>query len=379
MAEVLTKDDLNPVILTALDVQRLMTDPSEDSRIGVLEKVSQHYNRASFKGREQEVAEQIFRLLMKDVALKVRETLADRMKENGDFPRDIALHMAADVDSVALPMLQHSKVFSDADLVQIIEASRDISKLMTISQRDGVSPRVSDALVETRYPQVVSSLLGNDTAKIDPRAFEKILDNFRSEPSVMSAMIERQLPLPIVERMVSEASKTVAEQLKAKYNLTDEQLKKDTGGAREDVLLRMLAPNMSDHDIITLVAQMATEDRLTPSLVLASLCRGQIGFFSAALGRFANVSLANTRRLLSDKGDLGFKALYDKSGLPDAMYPAVRLLLRAVQKLEGDEAIPGSGLYANRLIERLLEQAGDQNVEYLPYFMALIRQNIARH
>lgn len=378
MAEVAKPEDLNPVILTPTDVQRLLTDPSEDSRVGVLEKVSVHYNRAAFGEREHEIAEQIFRLLMKDAAIRVRETLADRIKNNETIPRDIVLHMAHDVDSVALPLLAESKVFSDADLVSIVEASRDISKLLTISKRDGVSPRVSDALVETRYPEVVSTLLTNETANIGTRAFEKIIDDFRGDPGVMESMVARQqLPLSVVERLVSEASTAVAAQLKQKYNLTDAQLEKDT--ARDDVLMNLLTRDVSDAEIEAMVAQMATENRLTPSLVMTALCRGQMGFFAAAMGRFAGVPLANAKRLVADKGDLGLRGLYAKSELPPAMFDAVRLLLRAVQELEGDEAIPGSMLYANRLVEKVLGIAGQQNIEYLPYFIALIRQNIARH
>ena len=380
MAEAAKKEDLNAVILTPIDVERLLTDGSEDSRLGVLEKVSAHYNRTAFSDREHEIAEQIFRLLMKDAVIKVRETLADRIKENESIPRDIVLHMANDVDSVALPVLAHNKAFSDADLVSIVEASRDISKLLTISKREGVSARVSDALVETHYPDVITTLLGNDSATIGSRAFDTIINDFRGEPAVMEAMVERkQLPLNVVERMVTEASAAIADQLKAKYNLTDEQLGSDAGTARDDVLVKLLTRDVSDAEVESLVGQMAREGRLTPSLVMTALCRGQLVFFAAALGRFAGVPLANAQRLLSDKGDLGFRALYQKSELPDSMADAVRLLLRAVRELENGDAVPGSMLYANALAERVLALAGQDNVEYLAYFIALIRQNIARH
>ena len=368
------------VILTPGDVERLLTDVSEESRLHVLERVSRNYNQASFAPREHEIAEQIFRLLMKDVTIRVRERLAERIKENESIPRDIVLHLAHDVESVALPVLAESKVFSDADLVSIVEASRDVSKLLTISRREQVSPRVSDALVETRYPQVVTSLLGNEGAAIDSRAFERILNDFRGEPAVMEAMVERSgLPPDIVERMVNEASSAVAAQLKEKYQLKDEQLSQHAGGAREDVLLKLLTRKMDDAELMQLVRQMAAAGRLNPSLAMTALCRGQIDFFTAAMSSFSQIGIANARRLIGDKGDLGFKGIYDKSGLPDTMYPAVRLILRAVQQLEDNEAVPGSLLYANRLVERLLVLAGREPIEYLPYFIAIIRQNIARH
>ena len=368
-----------PMILTPNDVERLLNDPSEDSRIGVLDKVSVHYNGQAFGTREHEIAEQIFRLLMKDAAIRVRELLSQRIKENPDVPRDIVLHMAQDVDAVALPLLAESPVFSDADLVSIVEASRDLSKLMTISQRAGVSERVSDALVETQYPQVVSSLLANASASIGTKAFDKIIDDFRGEPAVMEAMVERhQLPLKVVERMVSEASTAVARQLKEKYQLSDEQLK-ETGAAREDVLLKLLNRTTTDAELQALVAQMAMENRLSPSLIMTALCRGQLAFFTAALARLADISLVNAKRLVADKGELGFKGIYERSGLPMSMYPAVRVILRAVQVLDEGDAVPGSLLYANRLVERLLATGNEQQVEYLPYFIALIRQHIARH
>ncbi len=369
-----------PVILTPMDVERLLRDDSAESRVDVLEKVSNQYNKQVFAGREREIAEQIFRLLMKDAAIKVRETLADKVKDNPDVPRDIMLHLASDIDRVSLPVLQSSEVFSDADLVSIVEASSDLGKLMAISQRKTVSPRLSDALVDTSYPFVVSSLLENEGASISERALTKIIDDFKGEPAVMESLIEkRQLPITLVERMVSSASAALAEQLKQKYNLTDEQLKKDAGSVREDIMLKMLAHNISEEEVVRLVSQMAQQDRLNPSLAMTALCRGQLLFFTAAMAHFTQVALPNAKRLIADKGEHGFHGLYSKSGLPDTMFEAVKLLLRVVQSLEDGDAIPGSGLYANRLSERVLATAGTRQIEYLSYFVALIRQNIGRH
>lgn len=369
-----------PVILTPLDVERLLRDESPESRLDVLEKVAHNYNQRAFGEREREVAEQIFRLLMRDAALSVREMLAERVKSNPDIPRDIALHLAGDIDTVSLPMLQHSGVFSDADLVNIIEASNNISKLLAISQRPQVSTRVSDALVETSYPQVVSTLLSNDGAVISDQSMERIIEDFRGETSVMETLVsKRQLPLTLVEKLVTNASVALTEQLRQKYNLSEDQLKKDTGAAQEDILLRMLAHDISENEVQALVNQMMQKGRLTPSLVMTALCRGQLKFFAAAMARFGEVKIDNAKRLIEDRGEHGFRGLYQKSGLPEGMFEAVRLLLRVVQSLEKDEAIPGSLLYANRLAERVLAAAGSRQIEYLPYFIALIRQNVAKH
>ena len=366
-------------ILSATDVERLLRDDSPDSRSAVLEKISANYNAEHFKTREREVAEQVFRLLMKDMSLKVREVLAERLKDNINVPRDIVLHLASDVEAVARPVLIHSKVLSDADLVSIVEQSKEVGKLIAISQRETVSARVSDALIETRYSQVMTSLLTNQGAIISDRSLERIAEDFRDDAGVITALSKKSgLPLTVVERIISQTSTAVAEDLRARYRLDEEEVKKDTAYTREDFMVRLLSPEISQEEIEALVTQMAQEERLTPSIVMTSLCRGQTLFFGVALAHFSGISTTNALRLIADRGAHGFNGLYLKSGLPESMIDAVRLVLRAVQDLEGDSAIPGSALYANRLAERVVLTAGEQPIEYLPYFIALIRQTTPR-
>lgn len=375
-----TSPQLAPTILTASDVERLLKDDSADSRVSVLEKVSKHYNAESFGERERDIAEQIFRLLMKDTAVRVRETLAERIKENPNIPRDIVFHMANDVESVALPVLAVTEVLSDSDFVKIIEATRDMDKLLTISKREGVSERVSDALVETRYPDVITSLLMNGTASIAERSLSKVVDEFRHDAGVIAAVAERQpLPMTLVERLVNEASEAVASQLKERYNLSSEQVDADTAASRDDIMLRMLKHDLPDDELMALVRQMAATERLTSSLVMTALCRGQLNFFTAAMAHYANIPFPNARKLISDKGEFGFRGLFEKSGLPESMFQAVRLILSTVKDMEDGDAIPGSLIYANQLVRNVLQAADGRDVEYLPYFIALIRQNIARH
>lgn len=367
----------SPPILTQSDVERLLTDDSADSRANVLEKVVAHYNERQFSGRAQEIAEQIFRVLMKDVALRVREILATRLQDNSDIPRDIILHMASDVESVAKPVLESSPVLSDADLVEIVETSKNIEKLISITKRDRISTRVSEALVDTNYSQVVTSLLSNDGATVSDRTLERIIEDFRSDAHVTEAIVHyHKLPLTIVERLISTASVAVANELRQKYNINATQVKQETSSAREDFMLRLLEDDLPVSEIEALVAQMDEEERLTHSLAMTALCRGQLVFFTAALARFARISLQNAERLVADRGEHGFLGLYEKSGLPDSMFDAIRFLLRAVQDMADDPAIPGSMLYANRLVERVVHSAGDKPIEYLPYFIALIRRNV---
>jgi len=367
------------IVLTAADVERLLHDDSSESRSGILEKISRNYNSEQFKGREREIAEHVFRLLMKDVAVRVREALADRIKGNTTVPRDIILHLANDVETVAIPVLRDSKVLSDADLVNIVEQSHDMGKLVAIAEREEVSSRVSDALVETHYAQVMTTLLGNEGAAISDRSLERIADDFRGDAGVMEALVGKpRLPITVVERIITKASDAVAAKLKQLYKLNDQDAKRDSNFVREDFMVRLMSHELSIDEVEALVAQMAKEGRLTPSIVMTALCRGQLLFFIVALAHFSGIPTANAKRLLDDRGEHGFDGLYKKSELPESMMDAIRLLLRSVQDMATDDAPAGSPLYANRLAERVILTAGNQQIEYLPYFIALVRQNANR-
>lgn len=360
--------------LSKSDVALLLQDGSAGSRVSVLDKIAKQYSSGSFKERELIYAEQIFRLMMKDAEVKVRQALSDRVKDNPDIPRDIVLHLARDVEEVAIPVLEVSEVLSDSDLIQIIESSPEVRKLLTIAERDQVSARVSDVLVESAQPEVVKSLLDNDGADISEKTYGKIIEEYSNHDDIKSSMIERSsLPMSVVEKLVNHVSDSLAAKLESKYNIgkVGTSIKKE---ARESITLDLLTYPQSDYDIEQAITQMMSYGRLTPTMILSALCRGYLGFFEISLSRLANIPKVNARKLIHDKGRLGFRALYDKTQLPESMFDAVRLVLRVVQDMEKGDKVPGTAQYANELVNRILKGADGQDVENLPYVIALIRQ-----
>ena len=359
--------------LSKNDVALLLQDGSANSRVTVLDKIAKQYSTGSFKEKELIYAEQIFRLMMKDAEVKVRHALSERVKDNPDIPRDIVLHLARDVEEVAIPVLEVSEVLSDSDLIQIIESSPEVRKLLTIAERDQVSARVSDILVESAEPEVVKTLLDNDGADISEKTYGKIIEEYSNHDEIKSSMIDRaSLPMSVVEKLVNHVSDSLAAKLESKYKIEKVGgIKKE---ARESITLDLLTYPQSDYDIEQAITQMMSYGRLTPTMILSALCRGYLGFFEISLARLANIPKVNARKLIHDKGRLGFRALYDNTQLPEGMFDAVRLVLRVVQDMENGDKVPGTTQYANELVNRILKGADGQEVENLPYVIALIRQ-----
>src|SRR5262245_28151835 len=97
-------------MLTEADVSRLVANPSGEIRAETAAKVADAFELGALSPAERELAAQIFRLMVRDAEVKVREALSSHLKSSATLPHDIALQMAKDVEQVALPVLEFSEV-----------------------------------------------------------------------------------------------------------------------------------------------------------------------------------------------------------------------------------------------------------------------------
>jgi uncharacterized protein (DUF2336 family) len=377
------QSQLNPadsaqLTLTADDVQRLLTDTSAQPRVEMTHKIGAAYNgksAAPLGAREILIAEQIFRLLVRDTELAVRTSLASYVKDSKTIPHDIVIKMAQDVEEVSLPILQFSEVLTDDDLMDLIAAKDELSRYLAVSRRRVVSDRISDALIEKNHPEVISTLVSNAGAIISEHALERIIHDHKRNEVMMQAVSRRSyLPVATVEKLISVVSSSLADTLKQKYKTPDIAIDREIEKTRENETLHLIRHTHSESEIEKLVRQLHATGRLTPSIILSALCQGDFSFFENSLAHLSNIPVANARKLITDRGELGFRAIYNKSGLPEAMFPAVKLLLKIVRELDSEGEKKGGSRYANRIVERILHHAEDAPMENLSYIIALVRR-----
>ncbi|MFN7402496.1 MAG: DUF2336 domain-containing protein, partial [Alphaproteobacteria bacterium] len=341
------------VHLTPEDIQQLVKEPSANMRSRIAEKVAAGYNSGLFNETEHLLALEIFRLLLRDTEVRVRRAVAESLKHSLSVPHDIIFHLANDVPDVATHVLQHSFVLTEEDLIAIVQATREIPKLKAIAKRESLSKSLAHALVETRTPAVVKEVVSNRNAALAETTLEMILEEFSREHDVLEELVYRGgLPYAFAEKLFSKVSDNLKKTLTRRYRLSLHVVEEATEMARETATLQFLAPWMSQQEISRLVDQMYRGKRLTHSIVLRSLCIGDLRFFETALAKLVGIPVANARILIIDPGPLGFKALYDSAQLPQAFYAAVKLMLR----LALDETQYGAYRATNfgqRMVERI--------------------------
>ena len=349
--------------LTEQDVAQLLADPSGDARADTAGKIAAGFNSGALTDQERQLAEEIFRLMVQDAEVRVREALAHNLKENPGVPRDVAVSLAKDVASVAMPVLQFSEALSDEDLIELVRG-QDAEKQVAIAQRTAVSESVSEALVETQNEDAVTALVSNEGADISEKSLQKVVGDFGDREGVQSAMIRRpKLPVTVSEHLVTMVSEGMREELVKRQELPASLATDLILQSRERATIT-LSSGTSDDELVSLVKQLNDNGRLTPSIILRGLCMGDINFFEASLAELLGISFLNARRLIHDPGKLGLKTAFEKAGLPNSHYPAARAAIDVARETDYDGGENDRERYSRRMIERILTQYGDLGVDF---------------
>ncbi|MEZ5670174.1 MAG: DUF2336 domain-containing protein [Alphaproteobacteria bacterium] len=350
------------------DVKRLLTERTEEVRAETAHKLASQYGHAEMSESERAMAEEIFRIMVRDAAVRVRQALAEQLAESGVVPHDVALSLAQDIDEVALPVLQKSSVLTDEDLIEIVRAS-GTTKQVAIAQREAVSETVSAALVETADEDVVAELVANDGATLSEASLHKVIDDFGDSARIQQPMVSRgSLPVGISERLVSVLSDSLREQLVAKHELSPETATDLIIQSRERAILG-LSKGSDIRDVMALTAQLHRNGRLTPTLILRATCMGDGQFLEASLATLCDIPLSNAQALIHDRGGLGLKSIYRHAKLPDEFYPAIKVAVDVMRETDYDGNDHDRERYRRRVVERILTQTEDIATEDLDYLL----------
>jgi len=130
--------------------------------------------------------------LARDQVPRVRQILAEALKEEANAPAAVIQRLARDEDTdVAVPVLELSPLLTDLDLLEIIDGGCASGKLRAISRRQGVGEQVSDAIVATADRAAITELLDNKSAQIREETLDHLIDEAVGVPEWHRPLVRR--------------------------------------------------------------------------------------------------------------------------------------------------------------------------------------------
>jgi len=355
--------------LTESDIRMLVKGATPDERALAAHKLCRNIDRAALSEEERQVAHDILRVMAADAAELVRRALAVTLKNSMALPADVANRLARDVESVCLPIISFSPVFSDNDLMEIVRVGGPVRQ-MAVAKRPKLSTRVTSMLVEQGGEDVVATACANDNARFSEVTLQKALDRFSKSEQVLQAVAYRAvLPMAVSERLIEMVGEQLRDHILVNHNLSAERTLELILGAKERATIDLVDQAGRAADPRAFVAHLQRAGRLSPSLILRSLAHGHMNFFEWALAELAGVPHHRTWLMIHDAGPLGLKAICERAGLPPRLHSAFRAGVDAFHGLEFDGGAHDRERFQERMIQRFLTSSHAVSREDSEYLM----------
>jgi uncharacterized protein (DUF2336 family) len=279
-------------------LKELAREPSPGKRNELLRGIAAAFFAAPHRtATEIDLFDEIMDKVLAEVEPLARHELAEHLADVEDAPRRTLVRLAGDVIEVAAPVLMRSPALTDDDL-EPIAREQSQEHLLAIAQRQTLSERLTDILVDRGNDNVAGAVTANDGARISQNGFETLAARAEGSDLILNRLVMRtDLPDKIADALVPILTRSIAAKIDAANaqvpDASAHRLLSDTRTVLADRLraavsrARPLAVlndqvgrgNMSLGEA---VAELADADELVP---LAVFLGGRIGLRSETLTR----------------------------------------------------------------------------------------------
>jgi len=329
----------------------LISDLSEDDRIA---------------------AEGALLMLLDDPSPLVRQSMSEVFARSPDAPATIVRALAADQPSIALPVLEHSPLLIDADLVDIV-ATGTSDMQCSIARRINLPSSVSAAIAEVGSAAAALELIENAYAELAPFSWDRIVERHGHLAAIREAMLLLEgLPAATRAALVAKLSNTLAQFAAARNWLSPERAGRLADESRERSTISIAARSRGE-DMQGLVQHLRATGQLNAGLILRALLSGNLELFEAALAQLADLPLARVTALVHDRGNASLQALLIRAGLPESTFAAFRVALEAGRETGYVDTTGGAERLRRRMVERVLTHCETDGKSAEPLLILLRR------
>ena len=358
--------------LTDEDIRSLVKGQSADARAIAAHKICRHIEGGGndLTPEEREQAYEILRIMADDAAELVRRALAVTLKSSPMVPHDVAIRLAKDVDSVSLPILNFSPVFTDQDLLRDRPGRRP--------DPPGGHRQPPDALRagdhhhrRARHRKGGADCLRQRQCRASPTGpCRRWSSGSRARKRCFPPWpIARPCRLSVTEKLITVVSDQLRDHLINHHALTPQLALQIAMGSRERATIDLVDQAGRTPDVKSFVGHLHKAERLSASLLLRALAHGHMTFFEWGLAELAGVPHHRTWLMVHDAGPLGLKAIYDRAGLPPRLFAAFRVGVDTFHGLDEEGGAFDAAQFQERMLQRFLTQPNVTNREDMDYLV----------
>lgn len=280
-----------------LDPKKILDEKDEEAQVAIARRTGDILCQDSLSEIDRRVSEEIARVLVSRAVERVRSELSKAIRYAKYLPRDLAITLAHDIESVACPFLEVTRVFGDAEWQSLILTVSKEARL-SIAGRSEMTERVALALAETGEPEVVEVLLSNSSAPMDGPVGPVILERFSSTQRIMDKLGQRpDLLMNVAVKLVRLVSAAVRDELTKKYKLEDYTV--PIVAEAEAAAILETVDGVPAEGLQRIAEQFQREGILKPLFLFTALRRKKYSFFVASLAALSGQEVSIVRNTLN--------------------------------------------------------------------------------
>jgi uncharacterized protein (DUF2336 family) len=331
------------------------------------------YLYSDLSEEEREAAEGAMIMLVDDPSPLVRQTLAEALAASPDAPHAVMHALASDQADIAAMVLERSPLFIDAELVDLV-ATGDCPVQAAIAARAPLQCAVAAAIAEVGAAEACLIAIENPRAEVAPSSIDRIIVRFGHLGAIREALFARpDLPLAARQALVQMLSRMLGEFVADRSWLERDRARQVAREACEKATVTIAALGPED-DTRPLIRRLRVSGQLSAGLVLRALLSGNMAMFEDALAELSGLPLARVQALVHDRGNAGFRAVFDRAGLPASTYLAFREALTAVREAHYNGEFIGASRLKRRMVERVLTSCERADVGDVEPLLILLRR-----
>ena len=302
---------------------------------------------------DRAAAEGALLMLLDDASPLVRQAMAEVFARSSEAPAAIVQALSLDQPSVALPVLEHSPLLIDADLVDII-ATGNCGMQCAIARRVNLPASVGAAIAEVGTAAAALELIENAYAELVPFSWDRIVERHGHLAAIRESMLVLEdLPAATRLALVAKLSDTLAQFVVARNWLSADRADRIATEARDRSTMNIAAGSRGA-DMRGLVRHLRATGQLTAGLILRALLSGNLELFDSALSELSGLPQSRVSALLHDRGGASLQALLLRAGLPESTFAAFRAALEVNHETGYVDSIGGAARLRRRMVERVL-------------------------
>lgn len=317
-------------------------------------------------------AEAAMTVLLDDPSVLVRRALAEVLANSEDAPRSVILGLTQDQIDIAEIVIERSPALLDVELVDLVASGKERLQLATAS-RALLSRAVAAAIAEVGHPSACLLLIENPGAEITGAGLARIAERHGHLAAIRDSLLVREdLPTETRQALVSTLADTLARFVTHREWLPEDRAKSVTREACDRATVA-IAAGQTPEQVAALVRHLAQTGQLTGALLLRALLSGNLHFLIDALAELSGLAPSRISSVLGDRSGHGFRALFERAGLPQGAYSAFRAAIEVVQEM-GFVGTHGYTALGRSMVEQVIARYAPESVGELDELYALLRR-----